>query len=782
MSSQTDTRRFPTVEGLDKLLGIPPAAEKERAVGAGTPNGSGIKASSENACVQFSAGEAFSQVSLPWVMLNKAPQWVSWREEDRKGRTTKIPHRPSGGGLAKSDDPAGWGTRAAAQSHAGRIVNGESKGGVGLMLGAFTGPVPVRLGGVDLDSCLDPETGALEPWAAEVIARFGSYAEVSPSGRGVKVFFHYSPADLPEIRALMGTDHGKSWSRGNHCEIALHVGNRYFAVTGERIADAPEDLRPVELETLRWLIEEAGPRFKGEALKADRSAELFALAARVKASGGTLEELRRALPDHPDAQAHVDAQGDAGKQGRALRRAWDRAPSPVDAQSAFDETPDEEQGEPTQVRARVAALNRTHALLRHADKVRIMIERPDGGLSLLSLGDFHAEMTNDRLAIDGKRVPVSQLWLASPARRTYRGGIVFRPSGNAPGDTFNVWHGWAVEPDPFASCDRFLAHLRDIICGGDEGHCQWLLAWMAHLVQRPEDKPGTAVVLRGPKGAGKDTVGRYLGSLFPQNHVTVAQPEHLTGRFNAHMERALLLHLEEGFWAGDHKAEGILKNLITCASLQIERKGLDPVEMPNFSRLLITSNAEWVVPATPGERRFFVLAVSGERARDTTYFAAIDEERRNGGAAALLHLLQSFDLSGFDVRNPPETAALQAQKLAGLRNVEAWWADVLTSGILPGPGGFDDDEAPDWATTPQAVSTGALRSAYVAWMQDYRFHGEVMGDREFGKALQRLCPVADRRRLAEGSSRPWGYTFPALGACRDAFSRLMGGAIEWPYV
>jgi len=42
--------------------------------------------------------------------------------------------------------------------------------------------------GIDLDDCRDPETGALRRWARRVIKKLKSYAEVSPSGTGVKIW------------------------------------------------------------------------------------------------------------------------------------------------------------------------------------------------------------------------------------------------------------------------------------------------------------------------------------------------------------------------------------------------------------------------------------------------------------------------------------------------------------------------------------------------------------------------------------------------------------------
>ena len=41
--------------------------------------------------------------------------------------------------------------------------------------------------GVDLDGCRDPTSGRIAPWAQKIIQSLRSYAEVSPSGAGVKI-------------------------------------------------------------------------------------------------------------------------------------------------------------------------------------------------------------------------------------------------------------------------------------------------------------------------------------------------------------------------------------------------------------------------------------------------------------------------------------------------------------------------------------------------------------------------------------------------------------------
>jgi putative DNA primase/helicase len=192
-------------------------------------------------------------------------RWVGWAVEIRAGQPTKVPYSATRAGRsrAKANDPETWANRARAEAWAARNINGAG-GGIGLQLGAVPERPGTALGGVDLDVGRDPETGALAPWAAEVVAKLGSYAEISPSRTGIKVYFTYATEDLATLRAAMGTDHGRTFKRGERTHppaIELHISHRYFAWTGEHLDGTPADLRPVPPETLLWLVREAGPAF-----------------------------------------------------------------------------------------------------------------------------------------------------------------------------------------------------------------------------------------------------------------------------------------------------------------------------------------------------------------------------------------------------------------------------------------------------------------------------------------------------------------------------------------
>src|ERR1700730_18516998 len=129
------------------------------------------------------------------------------------------------------------------------------------------------------------------------------------------------------------------------------------------------------------------------------------------------------------------------------------------------------------------------------------------------------------------------------------------------------------------------------------------------------------------------------------------------------MASCLLLQADEAMWAGDKAAEGRLKGLITSRIQMIESKGIDPIRMENRVRVIMTSNEDWVVPATGYERRFFFLDVGSLCERNNQYFAELDDELDNGGREKFLHDLLSFDLSQFDIWQIPTTRALLDQKL-----------------------------------------------------------------------------------------------------------------------
>ena len=125
--------------------------------------------------------------------------WVAWREEERRGRMTKMPYNPRDGGPELASiptNPETWGTLEQAQARWSRINNG-GKGGVGLVLGEID-PDTIVLG-IVLDNCRGPDRFTRK-WATEIIERFNLY-------RGVAVGQRHQTV-LPRQAGRMGEGQG----------------------------------------------------------------------------------------------------------------------------------------------------------------------------------------------------------------------------------------------------------------------------------------------------------------------------------------------------------------------------------------------------------------------------------------------------------------------------------------------------------------------------------------------------------------------------------------------
>ena len=137
--------------------------------------------------------------------LRRRHQWIVWKLEERDGEPTKIPYIAGGVGRAKSTDML---TLRSFEEAVQALESGRYDG-VGFV---FCSGDPFA--GVDLDKCRDPETGALEDWAAAIVEAFGGYAEVSPSGTGVHII-------------VRGKAPNKKRGR-----VEAYSSERYFTMTG----------------------------------------------------------------------------------------------------------------------------------------------------------------------------------------------------------------------------------------------------------------------------------------------------------------------------------------------------------------------------------------------------------------------------------------------------------------------------------------------------------------------------------------------------------------------
>lgn len=350
------------------------------------------------------------------------------------------------------------------------------------------------------------------------------------------------------------------------------------------------------------------------------------------------------------------------------------------------------------------AFNKRYAVIRTTGGVRILVEPRAAG------DDVAFESQNDVALFEKNRIvwvtegkstkklEAFKLWLEWENRRTYR-AVVFAPGQRVPKDTYNLFRGWPVQPIKPNREDLFdnretpvegdwsmlRSHLYENICESNDEFFNWAMTWLAHIFQKPAAKPGSTLVITGAKGTGKSTLFDYVNQLLGRCGITVSQRKQIVGQFNGHLATTLLMVCEEAFWAADPQAEGVLKDMITNKSVLIEKKGYDPIQSQNYTRLALISNNEWVVPASlKDERRFFVLRCSSARRGDLVFFENMrDQMEKKGGLEAMLYDLLNWEpINGTfaSLFNPPATQYLQQQQIESLSGVQKFMLELVKSG------------------------------------------------------------------------------------------------------
>ncbi len=165
--------------------------------------------------------------------LKDRKQWVCWRLEPDKdgGKPKKMPINPITGKGAMSNNPQTWADYRTAFD----AYEKYSYTGIGYMFTKDDGYV-----GVDVDHCYNPETGEFNEIAKAIIARQPTYAEFSPSGDGVHLYF----------KGVKPTGGSKNTDTG----VEMYESGRYFTVTGRQLDGSPDTVAE-DNGALAWIHE-----------------------------------------------------------------------------------------------------------------------------------------------------------------------------------------------------------------------------------------------------------------------------------------------------------------------------------------------------------------------------------------------------------------------------------------------------------------------------------------------------------------------------------------------
>jgi len=411
--------------------------------------------------------------------------------------------------------------------------------------------------------------------------------------------------------------------------------------------------------------------------------------------------------------------------------------------------------------AEALSLMNSHYVVGRTGQETAIYRRAESGLLVFVPNDqFTLEVANIFVKSpngSGKPTPVEKFW--KQHRQRCELDLVFKPGGTIEAGEINQWLDFGVVPRQTRRRIRsLLRHIWKVICRCNKAKFKDVIRWLAWAVQNPDKPAGVVMVLVSRKqGTGKTTLGLLMVQIFGPHGALVDDKDRLLGRFNDWLEFTCFVLAEEVLWAGDHRTADKLKSLITAETIQVERKFGGCRQVKNRLHMIMTTNHEFAVAAGVGDRRYFVLDVSDEHARDQAWFDRLYRDLNDGGREEFLDFLQSVQLGTWHPREIVKTTETTEQQRMSGDSVSQWSQACVNAdrivGVPRGPYGIEPTHDLNTRTSSQV-----LREAYAGYC---RQHGlRAVNEEVFGKACTQMFGA--RVRLAPNNTqhRPWGYDIP----------------------
>lgn len=291
-------------------------------------------------------------------------------------------------------------------------------------------------------------------------------------------------------------------------------------------------------------------------------------------------------------------------------------------------------------------------------------------------------------------------------------------------NVFNLYRPPVPSKGDAAQAGPWLEHTQ-LVYPGEADH---IVRWLAHRVQRPEEKINHALVLGGAQGIGKDTLLEPVkAAIGPWNFAEVS-PQHLLGRFNGFV-KSVILRVSEARDLGDVDRFSFYDHLKTYTAappdvLRVDEKHLREYAVFNVCGIIITSNHKTDGIYLPADdRRHFVAWSSSNREDfDEGYWRRLYRWFQDGGNGHVTAYLRKFDLSDFDPKAPPP-------------KTPAFW-DIVASNAAPEDAEMAD--ALDALETPDAVTIGQIVDAVAATTHSGGFKEWLLDRRNSRRIPHRL--------------------------------------------
>lgn len=355
--------------------------------------------------------------------------------------------------------------------------------------------------------------------------------------------------------------------------------------------------------------------------------------------------------------------------------------------------------------------------------------------------------------------------------------IAFSPL-KTPSTTLNYWRGPTVTPTP-GDWSVIRDFLYQVICNEDLNLYHYLLRYIAHMLQHPEEKPSIAIVLLSGSGCGKGTFFQLLSAIWSKSAVEVSDINQVIGTFNAVLEKNYVVMMDEAIFVGNKAAMERLKNMISEPTVRVEQKYQPSRTIESFHRFFAASNSEHFANIPIDDRRFVFIKVSDRKQQDLHYFDMLHKAITDSSTiAAFVYDLFAIDLTNFQVRQRPITHEHLNQRIQSLDGFERFWLEVLETGKFRSkPMGTYSSSETDWDDSI-FIPTELITDCYSHYDKNANRYKPIQ-TQKIAKTLEKICPSAENKRRSYEGKQKWGYILPSIQLARTEFESAIKTKINW---
>jgi len=205
-----------------------------------------------------------------------------------------------------------------------------------------------------------------------------------------------------------------------------------------------------------------------------------------------------------------------------------------------------------------------------------------------------------------KKYELIDVWIDDPAA-LQKDKLVFDPKMNVNNNNYNMFKGfnYQVGEAVVESESKFL-NLLKYLCDDDIIY-EYVLCWISHIVNKPWQKTNVAVILYSKvHGVGKNAIIDGLCKLFGNMSGHIESIDDITKSFNNHIVNKLFIYGDE-INANAKKVSDKLKQVITRSTMNLEKKGVDTIEVANYSNWMFSTNNENCFKIEEDDRRLSMV-------------------------------------------------------------------------------------------------------------------------------------------------------------------------------